>query len=45
MNMTSKSTTIPLSRLVPLTLLLLASANLHAQQPMLISLRRTDGCD
>lgn len=37
MNIPSKSTTIPLSRLVPLTLLLV-SANLHAQQPMLISL-------
>lgn len=38
MNIPPKSTTIPLSRLVPLTLLLLASANLHAQQPMFISL-------
>ena len=38
MNIPSKSTTTPLRRLVPLTLLLLASANLHAQQPMLISL-------
>lgn len=36
MNIPSKSTT--LSRLVPLTLLLLASTSLHAQQPMFISL-------
>lgn len=36
MNIPSKSTT--LSRLVPFTLLLLASTNLHAQQPMFISL-------
>lgn len=45
MNIPSKSTTIPLTRLAPLTLLLLASANLQAQQPMLISLRHTDACD
>lgn len=38
MNNPSKSTTSPLSRVAPLALLLLASANLYAQQPMSISL-------
>ena len=37
MNIPSKSTVSPLSRVAPLALLL-ASANLYAQQPMLISL-------
>jgi len=38
MNISSKSTTIPLRRAAPFALLLLASANLYAQQPILISL-------
>lgn len=39
MNNPSKSTTSPLSRVAPLALLLLSSANLYAQQPMSISLK------
>lgn len=39
MNIPSKPTTIPLSRAAPFALLLMASANLYAQQPMLISLK------
>ena len=38
MKIPSKPTTIQLSRVAPFALLLMASANLHAQQPMLISL-------
>ena len=36
MKIPSKPTTIQLSRVAPFALLLMASANLHAQQPMLI---------
>ncbi|MDO9008721.1 MAG: hypothetical protein Q7U80_10930, partial [Thiobacillus sp.] len=39
MNIPSKPTMIPLSRAAPFALLLMASANLYAQQPMLISLK------
>jgi len=38
MNDPSKSTMSPLSRMTPLALLLMASANLYAQQPISISL-------
>ncbi|HRK77152.1 MAG TPA: CHRD domain-containing protein [Thiobacillus sp.] len=38
MNDPSNSTTCPLSRVAPLALLLMASANLYAQQPISVSL-------